>query len=120
MNPNGTNADASSASIVETFTAPVKGVKVELEAEKEYKEAYEGTVNPAVTLSVDVPLVQTNVGVDVAIKFVGVLLTETIEVDELVHPFASVPVTMYVELRKGLADTALPLEADNPCIGDHA
>ena len=49
----------------------------------------------------------------------GVSFTVTVTVPVLTHPFASVPVTVYVVVVVGLAVTAAPVVADNPVEGLH-
>ena len=43
--------------------------------------------------------------------------TSTVISEEFVHPFASVPVTVYVVVRNGFAITVEPLAEDNPVDG---
>jgi hypothetical protein len=49
---------------------------------------------------------------------VGIGLTVTTEVAVLLQPFASVPVTVYVDVDVGFAVTVAPVEADSPVDGD--
>ena len=48
----------------------------------------------------------------------GFGLTVTVTVDEEVHPFAFVPVTVYVVVEAGVAVTLLPVVELNPVEGD--
>ena len=43
--------------------------------------------------------------------------TITVAADVLVHPAASVPVTVYVSVAAGLAVTVVPVPEDNPAVG---
>jgi PII-like signaling protein len=51
---------------------------------------------------------------------VGFGLMVTVTVDVLVQPLASVPVTVYVVVAEGLAETVAPVVADSPVPGLHA
>jgi hypothetical protein len=50
----------------------------------------------------------------------GIGLTVTVTVVVLVHPAAEVPVTVYVVVAGGLAETEVPVVALNPVAGDQA
>jgi len=49
----------------------------------------------------------------------GAGITVTVTVVELVHPFMSVPVTVYIVVTAGLAVMVVPVAEDNPVIGLH-
>ena len=51
---------------------------------------------------------------------VGNVFTVTATVFVFTHPFALVPVTVYVVVTVGLATTVAPVLALNPLVGDHA
>jgi hypothetical protein len=48
---------------------------------------------------------------------VGFVLTVTVTCAVFLHPFASVPVTVYVVVPAGVAVTVVPVVADNPVAG---
>jgi hypothetical protein len=49
----------------------------------------------------------------------GAGITVTVTAVEFVHPFPSVPATVYVVVVVGLAITVAPVVVDNPVVGLH-
>ena len=78
------------------------------------------TILPVYPLSVNVPPfepVQAVVTLGERVPPAGDGRTVTVTVAELLHPFASVPVTVYVVLVVGLATTELPTVDERPVAG---
>jgi hypothetical protein len=50
----------------------------------------------------------------------GVGVTVTVTVAEFVHPFASVPVTVYICVKVGDAVTGVPVAEERLVVGDQA
>jgi hypothetical protein len=70
---------------------------------------------PLAVSGVDCPL---QIDADVT-EITGNGFTVTVTCVDDVHPFTSVPVTVYVEVEVGLAVTLVPVVALSPVAGDH-
>ena len=77
-------------------------------------------VIPPVAVNVEFPPLQIVDGVAVATGVEGVSDDVMVVVAVAVHPFPSVPVTVYVVVTPGAASTVIPVVADNPAAGAHA
>ena len=69
-------------------------------------------------VKVDVAPLHIVAGVAVAVTFCGMLATVTVCVAVAIQPFASAPVTVYVVVAKGLAETVAPVLGVKAVVGD--